>query len=1291
MSFLAWADITDGTEQNDRFPSPLKDGYFNADELSFEDLLALSTEFAFQLSFYNLNNERDGNWSEFFTSDEAVIAAIILCVDTRRIEAEFLRLMEMNRENPVLAECVYKLALIIDFWFRKLEFVEHAPAKGLSWHIASVVENKLAADLHSLGACAGLLRQWGHESLFLDFSRFGSMWGVNKEDDVFLFPKSGLPELKSATQAKSFLRSNFYSFLNAVAYLKKIASQYLQDSLHSKDHNPAMGLFLAFLMLFRRAQGKINTFTQRHLDFYYHRFLRFVPEQTVPDSAYLTFEADAGYSGVFIRKGTEFTAGKDESGEEAVYRADNDLPVSDANIQSLHTLSFERDSLISPEHELNCVSCIRSSRISAAEASRGGSRPLFGAGKNDARNGPARDTEMGFAIASPLLLLGEGRRKIEVTLLFTSFAGVVSNAMEELRDQVDSEEAFFSCFGRIFSCYLLSLGEILSDDDKQAILATAEKSVSGKSFKLIGNLLWQDRHDLFYTLFKKIFNVSLTTGAGWKDVTEVVILKCAGEGREASDGLKISFALGPDFPPVVPYAREIHGGFYEAGLPAARFRMDTRANFYPYSVFDGTGIKEIVIETSVKGITGLVAYNNHGQLDPTKPFNPFGPLPNRNSYFVIGSHEVAVKKITELKLNVEWGELPNEAGGFDEYYRVYESDYSNETFKADVSILRDGQWLPENGDMRAKTKLFESKKDGSGIEVKKALKVDILDIFKPAGRPVDEDEFRFDQRARNGFFKFTLTEPEAAFGHKEYPVLLMKILSENAKLKKLKKALQLPNPPYTPLINRITLDYTARSVMDVEQDVPASRDDFSEKFFHLHPFGMETVYPPDKKRFITVLPPYGYDGNLFIGFTACNPGGILTLYFSLKEDSSRDSAAGKPVIAWFYLASNQWRRLKDSRVLSDSTDGFLSSGIVTLDIPDDMDQENTIMPSGQFWLRASVNGDTESFCSLYTVIANSVKATRCPNGDAFRYPVKHISAGSIKGTRTTIAGLRQVSQPSESFGGRAGETPLHLKTRICERLRHKNRALLPWDYERLVLERFPAVFKVKCFSAMDSNLPEMQRPGHVLIVVVPRMMENTQDDNFAPMMNSVELDRIRDFVRKLTSPFVEIEVRNPAYEWIQVRCAVKLASGAEAQRGFYLNSLNRAITDYISPWRETGYKARFGWRVRRTDIESHILGQDYVDFVTGFSMLHITRDNKSGYCLGDTARRPDEFCVADSTAGDGWVREENADLVYPNVPWSLAIPARDHFIKPLRTLEPVKAEATGINELQVGDTFIIGA
>ena len=39
--------------------------------------------------------------------------------------------------------------------------------------------------------------------------------------------------------------------------------------------------------------------------------------------------------------------------------------------------------------------------------------------------------------------------------------------------------------------------------------------------------------------------------------------------------------------------------------------------------------------------------------------------------------------------------------------------------------------------------------------------------------------------------------------------------------------------------------------------------------------------------------------------------------------------------------------------------------------------------------------------------------------------------------------------------------------RISERLRHKNRAITSWDYEQIILENFPEVFKVKCLNSTN--------------------------------------------------------------------------------------------------------------------------------------------------------------------------------------------------------------------------------
>jgi hypothetical protein len=41
------------------------------------------------------------------------------------------------------------------------------------------------------------------------------------------------------------------------------------------------------------------------------------------------------------------------------------------------------------------------------------------------------------------------------------------------------------------------------------------------------------------------------------------------------------------------------------------------------------------------------------------------------------------------------------------------------------------------------------------------------------------------------------------------------------------------------------------------------------------------------------------------------------------------------------------------------------------------------------------------------------------------------------------------------------------------------------------------------------------------------------------------------------------------------------------------------------------------------------------------------------------------------------------------VPWSFAVPVRRHFIETVETFKSVRPEVTGIDELEVGTTFII--
>jgi hypothetical protein len=278
-----------------------------------------------------------------------------------------------------------------------------------------------------------------------------------------------------------------------------------------------------------------------------------------------------------------------------------------------------------------------------------------------------------------------------------------------------------------------------------------------------------------------------------------------------------------------------------------------------------------------------------------------------------------------------------------------------------------------------------------------------------------------------------------------------------------------------------------------------------------------------------------------------------------------------------------------------------------------------------------------------------------------------LPAGKITTPRVSIAGIGKVTQPIPSFGGRESEEEDQFKIRCSSRLKHKKRATSALDYEDLILERFPQIHRVKCFPNMIDEREHWERPGSILITVVPTQQDGIQL-NMKPMVNARLLNRIKDYVAGLSSPFVSIKVRNPTYERIQVR--VKVQFHRDDRGGVHRKRLNRAVVEYLSPWSRTGYTTCFGWCVRRDDLESFIRSLDYVHFVTDFSMLRVTEDDRGRYNLSDTAALGSEH-------------------IYPECPWSIAIPFEEHYIEIIQKPKVVQPEITGIDELEIGSNFIV--
>jgi hypothetical protein len=560
--------------------------------------------------------------------------------------------------------------------------------------------------------------------------------------------------------------------------------------------------------------------------------------------------------------------------------------------------------------------------------------------------------------------------------------------------------------------------------------------------------------------------------------------------------------------------------------------------------------------------------------------------------------------------------------------------------------------------------LFETEPWCSRVAANKVVAISRHEYFKPIDSVFPQSDYKYDLKASKGFYRLSLVAPESAFGHGEYAQLLSKVMTANARLKKPKPV---PNPPYTPMLNGITLDYKARATITPSLQ-SGERNSLAEAVIHMHPFGVETVYPSVLDRPCFLMPQYTHEGNLFIGLSATDISGSLSLLFHLSQDSPRTTVDSNAAIDWFYLASNSWEKISAEHILSDTTHGFLESGIVTLDIPPDISKGNTVMPGDYFWLRVSTRETAASFCSCYSIYPHALKVSK-KAGAGIALEQGFTQAKNWTPVRA-IPGVGKIRQIDKAFGGRSRESESARKLRISERLRHKNRALLPRDYEQLVLEQFPGIYKVKCFNSVSSK-GSVVRPGHVLIVVVPNSETALGKSCAHSMINIQQLESIKGFVKNLCSEFVNIEVRNPVYEYVQVRCTVKFAD--TISEGVNLSRLDRQISDYICPWKQRGYRARFGWSIRQQEIESFIRSLGYVEYVTNFSMLHITVDNDGRYRLFDTAK--DE--------------QDHEAVIRPHYPWSLALPAERHFIESIQSARSISPEVTGVDELAVGSTFII--
>ncbi|MFZ2406584.1 MAG: baseplate J/gp47 family protein, partial [Methylobacter sp.] len=425
----------------------------------------------------------------------------------------------------------------------------------------------------------------------------------------------------------------------------------------------------------------------------------------------------------------------------------------------------------------------------------------------------------------------------------------------------------------------------------------------------------------------------------------------------------------------------------------------------------------------------------------------------------------------------------------------------------------------------------------------------------------------------------------------------------------------------------------------------------SAKYFHLTPFGQceqHGLLSSQKKVFLV---PQFNNAEFYIGITALKPPQNLALLFQVA-DGTADPLIEKPKqhIQWSYLSNNEWINFGTQDV-QDSTDGLINSGIITFTMPDKANSTNTMLPTGQHWLRASVTEKSDAVCKLLTVSAQGLKVTFQNQNNDPSFLAITLAAETISKLKQPDAAVKKVIQPFASFGGRGAEQSLAFYTRISERLRHKDRTITLWDYEHLILEAFPQIYQVKCLNhtAYEPGIYNELAAGHVTVVTLPNQQFHNLHDPLRPYTSLGLLTEIEKFLQKKLSCFVKLHVKNPQFEEVGIAFKVKFYTGFD--ESFYVKKLKEAITRFLSPWAFSDCSSpSFGGKIYSSVLLNFVEEQPYVDYVTDFKLSHT-------------------YTTLDSTGSEIEVVDLDVTEIEGSKAVSILVSAKDHDIKSINPAE----------------------
>ncbi|GAB5419075.1 MAG: hypothetical protein Crog4KO_05830 [Crocinitomicaceae bacterium] len=939
------------------------------------------------------------------------------------------------------------------------------------------------------------------------------------------------------------------------------ATEALLADLEANDRlTPHLTLFICFLRLLEFSSDRLNGITKRHLDFFYQEVLQIEKLPPTYDKVNVLFELSKNAVQSKLEIGTRLNGGKDNNGIQRFYELTEETVVNAAQLTDFKSFYFDPDytnpgtGTTTPQNYMKASNDART-LDGLEEPLTEDQATWYGFGYNHNRvDDPfveLPDANIGFAVTSKVLNLAEGTRHLQFEISF---------------GQSISSITATNLINTIKANYTTANG--WSED----------LSLKGSfSFTIDGG------------------NQSYTTGV-----------------NTTTNKIKLLLELPDTLDATAIYNEDTHLLNIAANEPVFRFKLDTNtaAGLKVYKEFIKK-VNTIAIDVHVSGIRTLELDNDLGTLNPEKPMYPFTNQPVKGSSFSIVNEEVFSKKWNDIQVDVLWKNAPDD---FVEWYDAYLPAFiSNFDPKAYILVKSPSAIGPGGGLLAAELAINPVSISNKIVDNQSYFKggkfINLNGTWTEVGSTVTLFE---DNPTYNASFSYNSSMAmgqrtegirlslDQSFLHEMYPKLyataLLTINSDNEA--------PLPNEPYAPLTESVVLSYTASDTIVLNVATEDHLTSAKNAFFHQDAFGYALRHPFLRSQLdfisnnnVSLVPIHCRGGELYIGIEGADNLQNINLLIQVLEGSENKQTPtflGNQGVKWEIMASNYWKELDSTLLLKNSTDNFLQTGLIQFKVPKEATDDNTRLPAGKFWIRAKMLKSFDTVCQIIGIHSQVGTAQFTDNGNELSHLKNGLEAGTITKLFQRSSEIKSVEQPYNSFGGKPEESDAKYYQRVSERLRHKNRAITLWDYEHIVIQEFKDLFRVKCLNHTSPN--SFTSPGNVSLIVIPDTVNKNVFNRFQPRVSTAFLNRIDNFVSKLTSLHVSVHVENPIYEEVTITTKVKFREGLDDT--VYTNQLNEDIIKFLSPWAfDESEQVDFGQTLHISVLINYIEQLAYVDYL----------------------------------------------------------------------------------------------